>query len=40
LGFKRAIVPQVLTRMKDIPSGIELVGAKTLVQAMDVALIR
>jgi DNA repair protein RadA/Sms len=40
LGFKRAIVPQVLTRMKDIPSGIELVGARTLVQAMDVALIR
>ncbi len=40
LGFKRAVVPQTLLRMKDKPDGIELIGAKTLGQAMDLALIR
>jgi DNA repair protein RadA/Sms len=40
LGFKRALVPQTLTRMKDKPDGIELVGARTLAQAMDVALVK
>ncbi len=40
LGFKRAIVPQTLMRMKDKPDGIELIGARTLSQAMDMALVR
>ena len=40
LGFKRALVPQTLTRIKDVPDGIELVGARTLAQAMEVALTR
>jgi DNA repair protein RadA/Sms len=40
LGFKRALVPQTLTRMKDKPDGIELVGARTLAQALDVALVK
>ncbi len=40
LGFKRAVVPQTLTRMKDKPDGIELIGARTLAQAMEFALVR
>jgi DNA repair protein RadA/Sms len=40
LGFKRAVVPQALTRMKDKPDGIALIGARTLAQAMEVALVR
>jgi DNA repair protein RadA/Sms len=40
LGFKRAVVPQTLTRMKDKPEGIELIGARTLAQAMEFALVR
>ncbi|MEW5717136.1 MAG: DNA repair protein RadA [Chloroflexota bacterium] len=40
LGFKRALVPQALTRMKDKPDGIELIGARSLAQAMDVALVK
>jgi DNA repair protein RadA/Sms len=40
LGFKRALVPQTLLRMKDQPDGIALIGARTLGQAMEVALIR
>ncbi len=40
LGFTRALVPQSLVRMKDKPAGIELVGARTLAQAMDAALVR
>ena len=40
LGFKRALVPQALTRMKDKPDGIELIGARSLGQAMDVALVK
>ena len=40
LGFKRALVPQALTRMKDKPDGIELIGARSLGQAMEVALVR
>ena len=39
LGFKRALVPQALTRMKDKPDGIELIGARSLGQAMEVALV-
>ncbi len=38
LGFKRAIVPQTLLNAKDRPNGIELVGARTLAQAMEIAL--
>ncbi|MBI5034239.1 MAG: DNA repair protein RadA [Chloroflexi bacterium] len=40
LGFTRAVVPQMLTKMKDKPDGIELIGARTLGQAMDVALVK
>jgi DNA repair protein RadA/Sms len=40
LGFKRAIVPQNLVNAKDKPSGIELLGARTLAQAMDIALLK
>ena len=40
LGFKRALVPQMLAKMKDKPEGIELVGARTLGQAMELALLR
>jgi DNA repair protein RadA/Sms len=40
LGFKRALVPQSLLKMKDPPEGIELIGARTVSQAMDAALIR
>ncbi len=40
LGFKRALVPQALTHIKDKPDGIELTGARSLGQAMDVALVR
>ncbi|MBI5301537.1 MAG: DNA repair protein RadA [Chloroflexi bacterium] len=40
LGFKRALVPQLLTKIKDKPDGIELLGARTLTQAMELALIR
>ncbi len=40
LGFKRAVVPQTLTRMKDKPDGIELIGAQTLAQAMEFALVK
>jgi len=40
LGFKRAVVPQTLTRMKDKPDGIELIGARTLAQAMEFALVK
>lgn len=40
LGFKRAVVPQNLLSAKDKPSGIELVGARTLAQALDVALLK
>lgn len=39
LGFKRALVPQTLIRA-DAPNGIELLGARTLAQAMDLALIK
>ncbi len=39
LGFKRALVPQTLLR-KDAADGIELLGARTLAQAMDIALIK
>ncbi len=39
LGFKRALVPQTLLR-KDAADGIELLGARTLAQAMDVALVK
>lgn len=40
LGFKRALVPQTLVRMKDAPEGIELVGARTLAEAMELALVK
>lgn len=40
LGFARALVPHTLLKMKDKPDGIELIGARTIGQAMDVALIR
>ncbi len=40
LGFKRAIVPQNLLNAKEKPSGIELVGARTLAQAMEIALVK
>jgi DNA repair protein RadA/Sms len=40
LGFKRALVPQALARLKDKPDGIELIGARSLTQAMEVALVR
>jgi DNA repair protein RadA/Sms len=40
LGFVRALVPQNLLKMKDKPDGIELIGARTIGQAMEVALIR
>lgn len=38
LGFKRALVPQLLTRMKDAPEGIQLVGARTLADAIQIAV--
>ncbi len=40
LGFKRALVPQMLTKMKDAPDGIQLVGARTLADALQVALVK
>ncbi len=40
LGFKRAVVPHTLARLKDKPDGIELIGARTLAQAMEFALVR
>ncbi len=40
LGFTRAVVPQTLAQMKDKPDGITLVGARTLAQALDVALVK
>jgi DNA repair protein RadA/Sms len=40
LGFKCAIVPQTLASAKDRPNGIELVGARTLAQAIEIALIK
>lgn len=40
LGFKRALVPQTFAKLKDKPEGIELIGARTLGQAMEAALIR
>ncbi len=40
LGFKRALVPDALTRLKDRPDGIELLGARSLAQAMEIALVR
>ncbi len=40
LGFKRALVPQALANMKEKPEGIALVGARTLAQAIEVALVR
>ncbi len=40
LGFRRALVPQTLLKMKDQPEGIELVGARTLAEAMQLALIK
>src|SRR5512135_143332 len=40
LGFKRAVVPHTLTRMKDKPAGIELVGARTLAEAMNFSLVK
>lgn len=40
LGFKRALVPQAFARLKDQPAGIELIGARSLAQAMEVALVR
>jgi DNA repair protein RadA/Sms len=40
LGFARALVPQNLLKLKDKPAGIELIGARTIGQAMEVALIR
>ncbi|MBI3915013.1 MAG: DNA repair protein RadA [Chloroflexi bacterium] len=40
LGFKRAIVPQTLANLKEKPDGIALVGARTLAQAMDMALVK
>ena len=40
LGFKRALVPQSLVRIKDAPPEIELVGARTLTQAIDMALVK
>ncbi len=39
LGFKRAVVPQTLANIKEKPDGIALVGARTLREAMDVALV-
>ncbi len=38
LGFKRVLVPQTLLRIKDRPEGIELIGAHTLAEAMQLAL--
>ncbi|MCL4489747.1 MAG: DNA repair protein RadA [Chloroflexi bacterium] len=40
LGFKRALVPHTLVRMKETPEGITLVGARTLAEAMELALIK
>ncbi len=40
LGFKRAFVPQTLLRLKDKPDGIELLGARSLAQAMEMALVK
>jgi DNA repair protein RadA/Sms len=40
LGFKRALVPQTLLRLKDKPDGIELLGARSLAQAMEMALVK
>lgn len=40
LGFKRALVPGTLVKIKDKPEGIELLGARTLAEAMQIALIK
>lgn len=40
LGFARALVPNTLARLKDKPEGIELIGARSLAQALEVALVR
>ena len=40
LGFKRALVPGTLVKMKDKPDGIALLGARTLTEAMQIELIK
>lgn len=40
LGFTRALVPQALTKIKDPPEGIKLLGARTLAEAMELALLK
>ena len=40
LGFKRALVPHMLVKMKDKPEGITLIGAHTLAEAMQMALVK
>ncbi|MBI4789502.1 MAG: DNA repair protein RadA [Chloroflexi bacterium] len=40
LGFKRALVPHTLVSMKDKPEGITLLGARTLAEAMQLALVK
>lgn len=40
LGFKRALVPSTLVKIKDKPEGIELLGARTLAEAMQIALVK
>ena len=40
LGFKRALVPHTLVKMKDKPEGITLIGAHTLAEAMQMALVK
>ncbi len=37
LGFKRALVPHTLLKMKDVPEGIQLIGAHTVAEAMQMA---
>jgi DNA repair protein RadA/Sms len=38
LGFKRALVPQTFVRVKDAPEEMALIGARTLAEAMEIAL--
>jgi DNA repair protein RadA/Sms len=40
LGFHQALVPHTLLHMKDPPAGVEMIGARTLAEAIELALVK
>jgi DNA repair protein RadA/Sms len=38
IGFKRALVPKMRRKVEDLPPGLELVQARNIVEAMNVAV--